>query len=158
MIAIIRTGGKQYRVKAGDTIAVEKLAHEPGADIDLDQVLMIGDGAKATMGNPLVAGAIVAATVIDQTKGDKVIIFKKKRRQNYRRKRGHRQNLTLLHITDIVPAGGTRKPKQEIKVKPKAPAEAKEAKAAAPKKAKAPAKKAAPKAKAAGKAKTKEKK
>lgn len=158
MFAIIKTGGKQYRVAPGDTIAVEKLAAEAGSDIDLDQVLMIGDGATMTMGNPLVAGAVVAATVVEQTKGDKIIVFKKKRRQNYRRKRGHRQLLTILKIGDIVPPGGTRKAKPAAEAKPKAakPAEAPAKKAAKaahkePKKAK-PAKKAAPKGK------TKEKK
>lgn len=151
MFAIIKTGGKQYKVTAGDIIAVEKLAAEAGSDIDLDQVLMIGDGATMTMGNPLVAGAVVAATVVEQTKGDKVIIFKKKRRQNYRRRRGHRQLLTLLKISDIVPPGATRKAKPAAEAKPKAPkAEAKtEAKAAhkEPKKTKPAAKAAKGKAK-----------
>ncbi len=158
MFAIIKTGGKQYRVAPGDTIAVEKLAAEAGSDIDLDQVLMIGDGATMTVGNPLVAGAVVAATVVEQTKGDKVVIFKKKRRQNYRRKHGHRQLLTVLKIGDIVPPGSTRKVRPAAEAKPKAakPAEAPAKKAAKaahkePKKAK-PAKKAAPKGK------TKEKK
>jgi len=158
MFAIIKTGGKQYKVTAGDIIAVEKLAAEAGTDIDLDQVLMIGDGATMTMGNPLVAGAVVAATVVEQTKGDKVIIFKKKRRQNYRRRRGHRQLLTILKISDIVPPGAARKAKPAAEAKPKAPkAEAKtEAKAAhkGPKKAKP----AAAKSKDRAKGKTKEKK
>ncbi|HLF58949.1 MAG TPA: 50S ribosomal protein L21 [Alphaproteobacteria bacterium] len=153
MFAVIKTGGKQYKVTAGDIIAVEKLPHEAGSDIDLDQVLMIGDGATMTVGTPLVAGACVAAHVMEQTKGDKIIIFKKKRRQNYRRRRGHRQNLTVLQITDIVPAGATRKPKAARpapKPAAKAQAPAAKAKPAAKKKAK-PAKKVSKKAKPAAK-------
>ena len=156
MFAIIKTGGKQYKVTAGDIIAVEKLAAEAGSDIDLDQVLMIGDGATMTMGNPLVAGAVVAATVVEQTKGDKVIIFKKKRRQNYRRRRGHRQLLTILKISDIVPPGGTRKAKPAAEAKPKMAPKMAAAKTEAKAAHKAP-KKASPAAKKA-KGKTKEKK
>jgi large subunit ribosomal protein L21 len=97
MFAVIKTGGKQYRVASGDVIKVEKLEGEAGATIALDQVLMVGD----TIGTPLVAGATVSAEVIAQDRGPKVIIFKKKRRQNYRRKNGHRQDLTVLRITEI---------------------------------------------------------
>ena len=97
MFAVIKTGGKQYRVASGDVIKVEKLEGEAGATIALDQVLMLGD----TIGTPLVAGAAVSAEVIAQDRGPKVIIFKKKRRQNYRRKNGHRQDLTVLRITEI---------------------------------------------------------
>ncbi len=97
MFAVIKTGGKQYRVASGDVIKVERLEAEAGATIALDQVLMI-DG---TIGTPLVAGASVAAEVIAQDRGPKLIIFKKKRRQNYRRKNGHRQDLTVLRITGI---------------------------------------------------------
>jgi large subunit ribosomal protein L21 len=97
MFAVIKTGGKQYRVVSGDVIKVEKLEGEAGATIALDQVLMLGD----TIGTPLVAGASVSAEVIAQDRGPKVIIFKKKRRQNYRRKNGHRQDLTVLRITEI---------------------------------------------------------
>ena len=97
MFAVIKTGGKQYRVVSGDVIKVEKLEAEAGATIALDQVLMLGD----TIGTPLVAGATVSAEVIAQDRGPKVIIFKKKRRQNYRRKNGHRQDLTVLRITGI---------------------------------------------------------
>jgi large subunit ribosomal protein L21 len=97
MFAVIKTGGKQYRVVSGDVIKVEKLEAEAGATIALDQVLMVGD----TIGTPLVAGATVSAEVIAQDRGPKVIIFKKKRRQNYRRKNGHRQDLTVLRITEI---------------------------------------------------------
>ena len=101
MYAVIKTGGKQYKVANGDVILVEKLDSESGASITLAEVLMIGDGANITVGAPTVAGASVAAEVVDQVKADKVIIFKKNRRHNYRRKRGHRQKLTALKITGI---------------------------------------------------------
>jgi len=101
MFAVIKTGGKQYRVASGDVIKVEKLAAEAGATVALDQVLMVGEGAEATIGTPLVAGATVSAEVIAQDRGPKIIVFKKKRRQNYRRKNGHRQDLTVLRITEI---------------------------------------------------------
>ena len=103
MFAVIRTGGKQYKVAKNDVIFVEKLAGEPGSTIELGDVLMLGgDGAEAKTGAPLVAGAKVAATVLEQKQGEKVIVFKKRRRHNYRRKNGHRQELTVLRITDIV--------------------------------------------------------
>ena len=103
MFAIVRTGGKQYRVAKDDLIAVEKLAGEPGDTVALGEVLMIGgEGAEMQTGAPLVAGASVNAEVVAQQKAPKVIIFKKKRRHNYRRKRGHRQQQTVLRITDIV--------------------------------------------------------
>jgi len=101
MYAVIKTGGKQYRVTAGDVISVEKLVAEPGSTIDLDEVLMVGEEGSPTIGTPTVAGASVKAEVLDQTRGDKIIVFKKKRRQGYRRKAGHRQDLTVLRITDI---------------------------------------------------------
>ncbi len=105
MFAVVRTGGKQYRVRKNDVIKVERLAGEPGAAIDLDQVLMLDDGTAPTIGSPLVDGARVSATVLDQTRADKIIVFKKKRRKNYRRKHGHRQAVTVLRITDILAAG-----------------------------------------------------
>ena len=101
MYAVIKTGGKQYKVSANDVILVEKLEGEAGAAISLTEVLMIGDGANITVGQPTVKGASVAAEVVEQAKADKVIIFKKNRRHNYRRKRGHRQKLTALKIVDI---------------------------------------------------------
>jgi large subunit ribosomal protein L21 len=101
MFAVIRTGGKQYRVAPDDVIQVEKLAGEPGSSVTLGDVLMVGEGADARAGAPLLAGAAVTAEVVEQRLGDKVIIFKKKRRHNYRRKRGHRQHLTVLRITGI---------------------------------------------------------
>ncbi len=108
MFAVIRTGGKQYRVQKDDVIKVERLPAEAGAAIELDQVLMLDDGKGPTVGSPLVDGARVAATVLDQTRADKIIVFKKKRRKNYRRKHGHRQHQTVLRITDIL-AGGAGK-------------------------------------------------
>ena len=101
MYAIIKTGGKQYKVAANDVIKVEKIAAQAGETVKLEEVLMVaGDGAPK-VGAPLVAGASVTAEVLEQAKGDKVIVFKKKRRHNYRRKNGHRQNLTVLRIKDI---------------------------------------------------------
>ncbi len=104
MFAVVRTGGKQYRVSRDDVIKVERLTAEPGAVIELDQVLMLDDGKSPTVGTPLVDGARVSATVLDQTRADKIIVFKKKRRKNYRRKHGHRQHQTVLRITDILAA------------------------------------------------------
>jgi large subunit ribosomal protein L21 len=105
MFAVFRTGGKQYKVAKNDVVKVEKLAGEAGDTISLDDVLMIGGEGEPQVGTPVIAGASVAATVIAQDRADKVIIFRKKRRQNYRRKKGHRQELTVLRITDItVPA------------------------------------------------------
>jgi len=101
MFAVVKTGGKQYRVQKDDVIKVEKLVGEAGDTLTLDQVLMVGEGDKATIGAPLVAGATVVAELVKHTRGPKIIIFKMKRRQNYRRKRGHRQDLTVLRITDI---------------------------------------------------------
>lgn len=97
MFAVIQTGGKQYKVAKDDVIRVEKLAGEAGAEIVLDQVLMVGE----KIGAPVVAGATVTATVVAQARGEKLIIFKKRRRQNSRRKNGHRQDITILRITDI---------------------------------------------------------
>lgn len=100
MYAVIKTGGKQYRVAKDDVIKVELLDAKKGDTVTLDEVLLVG----SKIGAPTVAGASVKATVLDQIKGDKVIVFKKKRRQNYRRKNGHRQNLTVLKITGITGA------------------------------------------------------
>jgi large subunit ribosomal protein L21 len=100
MYAVIITGGKQYRVTAGNIIEVEKLSLEVGATLKIDQVLAVS-GERSLIGTPHVAGAVVEAQVIAQGKGDKVLIFKKKRRHNYRRKNGHRQMITTLHITSV---------------------------------------------------------
>jgi len=101
MFAVIRTGGKQYKVQKNDKIEVEKLDVQAGDTINLDEVLFLGGEKGATIGAPYVKGATVVAQVIAQKRDEKVIIFKKKRRQNYRRKNGHRQHLTLLQITEI---------------------------------------------------------
>lgn len=103
MFAVIKTGGKQYKVAKDSIINIEKIEGELGSKIEFDQILMLGDSVKASfIGTPLVKGAKVTAEITDQIKDDKVIIFKKKRRQNYRRKKGHRQELTKLRILDIV--------------------------------------------------------
>ena len=101
MYAVIKTGGKQYRVAENDVVTVERLDGAAGDKIVLDQVLAVGAGAEVKIGTPLVAGAKVTAELVEQTRGDKVIIFKKRRRQNSRRKNGHRQDLTVLKITGI---------------------------------------------------------
>ena len=145
MYAVIRTGGKQYRVTAGDLIAIEKLTGEPGSTITFDDVLMVGDGDKRDVGAPKLAGAAVAAEVIEQARGDKIIVFKKKRRKGYRRTKGHRQDLTVVRITDIVAEGGKRATAKPAKAK----AEATSAPAAEDAAPKAAAKKPAAKAKAA---------
>jgi len=100
MFAIIETGGKQYKVSANDVIRVEKLAGAAGDTVTFDKVLMV-DGK---VGAPLLAGASVTATVVEQTRADKIIVFKKRRRQNSRRKNGHRQHLTVIRITGIAGA------------------------------------------------------
>ena len=142
MFAIVRTGGKQYRVAAGDKIVVEKLAGEAGDTIALDDVLFAGDEGKAKD----TKGLTVSAEIIAQAKADKVIVFKKKRRHNYRRKNGHRQQHTILKILGV----GTEKvkaaPKKEAAPKAaeaKAETKAAETKAAAPKKEADPKKEAA---------------
>ena len=101
MYAVVKTGGKQYRVEPGDTIDVERLPGEVGETVELNPVLMVGDGADVTVGSPVVDGAQVKAEIVAQKRGDKIIVFKFKRRKNYRRKSGHRQSLTSLKITDI---------------------------------------------------------
>ena len=102
--AVIRTGGKQYRVTPDAVLTVEKLEAEPGATITFHDVLAIGTEAGVTLGAPTVPGARVTATVVEQSRGDKVIIFKKRRRQNSRRKNGHRQHQTVLKIAEIAAA------------------------------------------------------
>jgi large subunit ribosomal protein L21 len=100
MYAVIRTGGKQYRVSQGDTLRVEKLAGDVGASITFDEVLMIG-GEKVNVGKPLVSGAKVSAEITAQDRAKKIIVFKMRRRKNYRRKNGHRQAYTEVKITGI---------------------------------------------------------
>jgi large subunit ribosomal protein L21 len=105
MFAVIKTGGKQYRVAANDQITIEKLIGSAGETVAFEHVLMLVDGETATVGAPFVAGASVAAEIVEQGRGDKVISFKKRRRQNSKRKRGHRQDLTIVRITDILTGG-----------------------------------------------------
>ena len=148
MFAVVRTGGKQYRVAAGDKIVVEKLAGDAGDTITLDDVLLAGEGSELKSTN----GLTVSAEIIAQAKGEKVIVFKKRRRHNYRRKRGHRQQHTILKIVAIGDSKAAPKkaaPKKEAAKAAPAP----EAKAAAPKKA--PAKKEAAAAKPKAEAKPK---
>jgi large subunit ribosomal protein L21 len=125
MFAVFKTGGKQYRVAAEDLLKVDKIKGEPGEIVEFGEVLVVG-GDSVTLGAPTVAGATVAAEVVDQARGPKIIAFKKRRRKNSRRKRGHRQEFTLLRITEILTDGNkpskTAKPKAE-----RAPAAAKAA-------------------------------
>ena len=137
MYAVVKTGGKQYRVSKDDIMKVERLPGEAGDIITLDEVLMLGDGGNVTVGEPMVSGAAVAAEILEQKRDKKIIVFKKRRRQNYRRKNGHRQHLTVLRVTDILTDGAKPKPaakKAAKKEEPKA-----EAKKAAPKAAAAEA-------------------
>ena len=101
MYAVIKTGGKQYRVVPGEKLKVEKLAGDVGSDIVLDQVLMVADGDKVTVGVPMVKGASVKATVISHGRHDKVMIFKMRRRKHYRKTQGHRQDYTEIQIQNI---------------------------------------------------------
>lgn len=105
MFAVIKTGGKQYKVAENDIVMVEKLTAEVGSTIDIDSVLMVGEGADAKVGAPFVSGASVSAEVIEQARGPKITVFKKRRRKHYRRLAGHRQDLTLLRITGISAEG-----------------------------------------------------
>jgi large subunit ribosomal protein L21 len=153
--AVIKTGGKQYKVAANDVIKIEKLEAEAGDIVTFDQVLMVGD----TIGAPLVEGALVAAELVETRKQKTVIIFKKRRRHNSRRRNGHRQLLSTVRITEILTGGAKPTIKAAAKaekteaVTEKAPAKKTETKAAAPKveKAEAPAKKPATKKAAAAK-------
>ena len=101
MYAVIKTGGKQYRVATDDILEIERLDGEAGATVEFSDVLLVGAGEDIRIGTPVVQGAKVVAEVVDQTRGPKLIAFKKRRRQNSRRKRGHRQDLTKIKITEI---------------------------------------------------------
>ena len=163
MFAVVKTGGKQYRVAADDIIAVEKLDAEPGAVVELTDVLMVGDDKAQTAGTPIVEGATVAAEVVKQARAKKIIVFKKKRRKDYQRTKGHKQPVTVLRITEILTDG--KKPSKraaaktdsdsKAEAKPKADAkqktEAKPKTAAKPKAKTASAKKPAAKKPAAKK-------
>ncbi len=141
MFAVIKTGGKQYRVAGGQEIVIEKLEGEQGDTLVFGEVLMIGDGDKVDMGAPMISGAQVVGEVVEQRRSAKVITYKKKPRNTYRRKLGHRQQVTVIKITDILAKGGATAKKSERKPEPKADAAPKaKAKPAAKK---APARKAA---------------
>jgi len=144
MFAVIKTGGKQYKVAQDDVITVEKLAAEAGSEFVFDNVLMIGEGEKVDMGEPSLAGAQVVGEVVEQTRADKVVTVKKRQRNTYRRKLGHRQHQTVVRITDILAKGGKKVAAAKAAPK-KAEAPKAEAKKEAPKAApKAAAPKAAP--------------
>ena len=103
MYAVIQTGGKQYRVEPGKTVLVEKLEGDAGAQVTFDQVLLVssGDGANVTVGKPIVAGAQVTGEIVEQTRGEKLVVFKLRHRKNYVRRNGHRQDLTVVKIAAI---------------------------------------------------------
>jgi large subunit ribosomal protein L21 len=122
MYAVIKTGGKQYKVEAGATLKVEKLVGDVGSKVVIDKVLMIADGDNTTIGAPLIAGATVNATVVSHGRADKVMIFKFRRRKHYRKTQGHRQSFTEIQIGEILAAGQAAAAK---------PTKAKAAKAAA---------------------------
>jgi len=158
MFAVIKTGGKQYVVREGDVVEVEKLGLDKGGKLLFDQVLLLDDGGQTTVGTPLVDGAAVLAEVLETFKDDKILVFKKKRRKQFRRTRGHRQTLTKVKIARIfpdrasIPADALAVEKAPLPPAPEAPAAEKPAKAVP--KAKAPAKKPAPAAPAKRRAET----
>ena len=119
MFAVVKTGGKQYKVATDDVITVEKLAGAEGDSIKLSDVLLVGDDKGTTIGDPLVKGTAVTAEILEQGRADKIIVFKKKRRQGYRRKAGHRQDITVLRITAI----GDHKAPAKAETKAETPAE-----------------------------------
>lgn len=134
MYAVIQTGGKQYRVANGDVITVEKLEGEAGSTLAISPVLMLDDGKETQVGTPIVEGAAVTAELVEQTRGKKIVVFKKKRRQGYQRTHGHRQDQTVLRILDV-----TGKAKAPAKKAAKAAPKAAEPKSAEPKTDDAPA-------------------
>ena len=144
MYAVIKTGGKQYKVAPNDLLRVEKLDGATGDAVVFEEVLVVGDGDDISLGAPNVDGASVAGEVVAQMRDRKIVVFKKKRRKNYRRTRGHRQHLTVVKITDILTGGA--KPKKTAAKKPAAKAAADKPAAAKSTAKKAPAKKPAPKA------------
>lgn len=139
MYAVVQTGGKQYRVAPGDYITVERLPGESGEQIQLKSVLLVDHEGKVTVGAPLVKEAFITATIVEQNRAPKIIVFKKKRRQNYRRKKGHRQEQTVLFVNEIKSEGVTAKaekaPKIKAAVKPESEVVAKKKAAPAPKEA-----------------------
>ena len=138
MYAVVSSGGKQYRVEAGSTLTIERLEVEPGTSVTFDRVLMIADGDEVTVGTPVVPGASVSATVLGETLGPKLVIFKFKQKVKYRRRTGHRQHLMSVHIDAIHPTVQAAAAATEVAARPKAAAKPKAAvkpKAAAPDKA-----------------------
>ena len=131
MFAVIKTGGKQYRVAPADVIKIDRIGGEAGDAVSFDEVMLVGDDAATTVGGPLVSGATVAGEIVEQTRNDTILVFKKRRRQNSKRSRGHRQQVTMVKITDILTDG-------------KAPAKAKPAAEKAPEPVAEPAPEAAP--------------
>jgi large subunit ribosomal protein L21 len=131
MFAVIKTGGKQYRVAANDVLTIEKLEGAAGDSVEFTEILMVGEGAGATVGAPFVEGAMVVAEVVEQGRARKVIAFKKRRRQNSKRIRGHRQHQTVVKITDIL-TGGAKPSKKAAAKKEAAPAKTEAAATAAP--------------------------
>ena len=118
MYAVVKTGGKQYRVQKEDVVLVEKLSANDGDQVVLSDILMIGEGKKVTLGNPLINDAAVMAQVVRQTRGPKITMIYKRRRKNSRRKQGHKQNLTLLKIIDIAETGGSKLSPKKASAKP----------------------------------------
>ena len=131
MFAVIKTGGKQYRVATDDVLTIEKLEGAAGDSIEFTEILMVGEGAGAAVGAPFVEGAMVVAEVVEQGRARKVIAFKKRRRQNSKRIRGHRQHQTVVKITDIL-TGGAKPSKKAAAPKADAPAKTEAAATAAP--------------------------
>lgn len=120
MFAVIKTGGKQYKVAEEDLVQVEKLDAKTGSKIAFDNVLMVGDSTSSTFGTPLVEGASVSGTVMEQSRENKILVFKRKRRQGYRRLKGHRQQVTLVKITNIITKNKKALPsKKKVSVKDK---------------------------------------
>ena len=136
MFAVVRTGGKQYKVSPNDVIVVERLAGDAGSTISLADVLMVSDGAKTSVGTPTVSGAKVAAEVVDQARGEKIVVLKfRQRTRSFRRTKGHRQEITVLRVTEISAPGMTTA-RAEAKAAPPKKDAADETTAAAPRKAK----------------------
>lgn len=131
MYAIVKCGGKQLKVQQGDIVKVERLAEEAGAKVELTEVLLVAEGDKVTVGTPMVEGAKVTATVLEQKRDKKVIVFKKKRRQGYKLKKGHRQYVTVIKVESVEAKSAKSAPKAEAATTAKKPAAKKTAEAKA---------------------------
>jgi large subunit ribosomal protein L21 len=161
MFAVIKTGGKQYKITPGQFIRVEKLAGAPGDKVTLDNILMVSTSDETQVGTPLLEGHTIKATILEQTRNDKIVIYKKRRRQGYDRKKGHRQEVSVIYVDEIVANGKTlAKADKPAPLKSAAPVEAKASKAKPAVEASAPEavaqEEAAPKAKKATSTKKKE--